>query len=63
MFRIEFCDFPHCQDILDGSRETLVALGIVVLEANLELNSLDEITALLAVVGLIEKVLDRASHA
>jgi hypothetical protein len=31
----------------NGTRETLVTLGIVVLESNLELNSLDEVTLLL----------------
>jgi len=31
----------------DGTRETLVTLGIVVLESNLELNSLNEVTLLL----------------
>jgi len=39
---------------LDGSRETLITLGIVVLEANLELDSLNEVAALLAGVGLVE---------
>lgn len=35
----------------DGTRETLVTLGIVVLESNLELDSLDEVTLLL--LGLL----------
>lgn len=34
---------------LDGSRETLVTLRVVVLEADLKLNRLDEIPLLLAV--------------
>lgn len=38
---------------LDGSRETLVTLGIVVLEANLELDGLGEVATLL-VVGLVK---------
>jgi len=46
----------------DGSRETLVTLGIVVLEANLEFDGLDEV-ALLVAVGIGEKLLDRAPHA
>ena len=32
---------------LDGARETLVALGVVVLETNLELDGLDEVALLL----------------
>jgi hypothetical protein len=32
--------------ILDGSRETLVLLGIVVLEANLQVNGLQKLTGL-----------------
>ena len=39
---------------LDGARETLVTLGIVVLEADLELDSLEEVS-LLFVVGIIEQ--------
>jgi len=48
---------------LDSARETLVTLGIVVLQANLELDGLNKVTTLLAVVGLVQKVLDGASHA
>jgi len=47
---------------LDGARETLISLGIVVLETNLEFDSLDEVTSLLA-VGIGEELLDRAPHA
>ena len=47
---------------LDGARETLVALGVVVLETNLELDGLDEGAPAIA-VGLGEKPLDRAPHA
>jgi len=36
---------------LDGTRETLVTLGIVVLETNLELDGLDKVTLLLLGVG------------
>ena len=32
---------------LDGARETLVALGVVVLETDLELDGLDEVALLL----------------
>ena len=46
----------------NGSRETLVTLGVVVLETNLELDGLDEVALLLA-VGLGEELLDRAPHA
>lgn len=48
---------------LDSARETLVTLGIVVLQADLELDGLDEVATLLAVVGLVQKVLNGASHA
>jgi len=37
---------------LDGTRETLVTLGIVVLETDLELDGLQEV-ALLLIVGII----------
>ena len=50
------------ENALDGTRETLVALGVIVLETNLELNGLDEVTLLLA-VGVGEEVLDGAPHA
>jgi hypothetical protein len=33
---------------LDGARETLVALRVIVLETDLELNCLDEVAALFA---------------
>ena len=46
---------------LDGTRETLVALGVVVLETNLELDGLDEVALLLDGVG--KELLDRAPHA
>lgn len=48
---------------LDSARETLVSLGIVVLEANLELDSLHKVAAFLAVVGLVKQVTNGASHA
>ena len=43
-------------NVLDGSRETLVLLGIVVLEADLEIDGLDELAVLL--LGLLEDGLD-----
>ena len=46
---------------LDGARETLVTLGVVVLEADLELDRLDEVALLLA-VGLGKELFDGASH-
>ena len=46
---------------LDGARETLVALGVVVFEANLELDGLDKVSPLLA-VGLGEGLLDGAPN-
>ena len=49
-------------DVLDGSRETLVTLGIVVLETDLELNRLNELALLLA-VRIGQEFLDGASHA
>jgi len=45
----------------NDSRETLVSLRIVVLEANLQLDCFDEITLLLA-VGIDEEVPDEAPH-
>ena len=56
------CRGKQMEHALDGTRETLVALGVVVLETNLELNGLDEVALLLA-VGLGEELLDRAPHA
>jgi len=47
---------------LDGSRETLIPLGVVVLETNLELDGLDEVALLLA-VGIGKEFLDGAPHA
>ena len=43
--------------LLDGARETLVLLGIVVLEADLEVDRLDE-RARLALLGGLEHLLD-----
>lgn len=42
---------------LDGARETLVALRIIVLEADLELDRLEEV-ALLGIVGILQELLD-----
>ena len=47
---------------LDGARETLVPLGVVVLEANLKLDGLDEV-ALLLTGGDGEQLPDGAPHA
>jgi hypothetical protein len=47
---------------LDGSRETLVTLGVVVLEADLEFDGLDEI-ALLGLVGVLKELLDVRTNA
>ena len=44
-------------DVLDGAGETLVLLGIVVLEADLEVDRLDEL-ARLALLGGLEHLLD-----
>ena len=50
---------PHA---LHGTRETLVPLGVVVLETNLKLDGLDEVALLLA-VRLGEELTDGAPHA
>ena len=42
---------------LDGSRETLVTLRVIVLEADLELDGLEEVP-LLGLVGVLEELLD-----
>ena len=47
---------------LDGARETLVTLGIVVLEADLKLDGLEEV-ALLGVGGVVEQLLHVLSNA
>jgi hypothetical protein len=47
---------------LDGARETLVTLGVVVLEADLELDGLEEV-ALLLLVGVLEELLAVLTHA
>ena len=47
---------------LDGSGETLVTLGIVVLEADLELDSLEKVS-LLGLVGVLKELLDVATNA
>ena len=50
------------EDSLDSARETQVALGVVVLETDLEPDGLDKVASLL-VVGGGEELLDRAPHA
>lgn len=47
---------------LDGSGETLVPLGVVVLQADLELDGLNELALLLA-IGLGKEFLNGAPHA
>lgn len=47
---------------LDGSRETLVSLGIVVLETDLELDGLDEVALLLGSRNY-KDILDVCPHA
>jgi len=47
---------------LDSTRETLVALRVVVLQPNLKLDRLDKVALLLA-VGIGQQLLDGASHA
>ena len=49
------------RDALDGTRETLVALRVVVFETNLEFDGLNEVALLLA-VGLGKELFDGASH-
>jgi hypothetical protein len=46
---------------LDGAGETLVTLGIVVLQADLELDGLVEVTLLL-LAGVLEQVLNILAH-
>lgn len=50
------------ENILDGTRETLVSLRVVVLETNLKLNGLNEIPLLLAIICLRQQFLDGAPH-
>jgi hypothetical protein len=46
---------------LDGTRETLVTLRIIILEADLEFDGLEEIS-LLRLVGVFQKLLDIRAH-
>ena len=46
---------------LDGAGETLVTLGVVVLEADLELDGLEEV-ALLLLVGVLQELLHVGTH-
>lgn len=46
---------------LDGARETLVTLRVIVLEADLELDGLEEV-ALLGVLRVIKKLLHVGAH-
>jgi hypothetical protein len=45
----------------DGSRETLVTLGIIVLEADLEFDGFEEVS-LLGLERVFEKLLDVGTH-
>ena len=45
----------------DGSRETLISLWVVVLETNLELDGLQEVT-LLGLEGVVQELLDIGAH-
>jgi hypothetical protein len=45
----------------DGSGETLVTLGIIVLEADLEFDGLEEVT-LLGLKGVLKQLLDVGTH-
>ncbi len=47
--------------VLDGARETLISLGVVVFETDLELNGLDKLPLLF--LGLGQELLDRRPHA
>lgn len=47
---------------LDSAGETLVTLGVIVLETDLELDGLEEVTLLL-VQRVVEKLLDILAHA
>lgn len=46
---------------LDGAGETLVTLRVIVLEADLEFDSLEEV-ALFLVVGVVEQLLHVVTH-
>lgn len=50
------------KNALDGSRETFVTLGVVVLQTNLQFDSLHKVAFFLA-IGIDEKLFDGASHA
>lgn len=50
------------RDALDGTRETLITLGVVVLKTDLKLDRLDKVAALLA-LRVRQEVLDGAPHA
>lgn len=47
--------------VLHGARETLIPLGVVVFETDLELNGLDKLPLLF--LGLGQELLDRRPHA
>ena len=46
---------------LDGARETLVTLGVIVLQTDLKLDGLEEVSLLL-VLGVVQKLPDILAH-
>lgn len=46
---------------LDGARETLVTLGVVVLQTDLELDGLEEVSLLL-ILRVVQQLLDILAH-
>ena len=52
---------PRLKDALDGSRETLVSLGVVVLESDLQLDGLEELAGLLF-LGELDNLADRVAN-
>jgi len=53
--------WPRHLGQLDGTRETLITLRIIILEADLEFDGLEEVS-LLRVVGVFQKLLDVRAH-
>jgi hypothetical protein len=46
---------------LDGARETLVTLGVIVLQTDLKLDGLEEVSLLL-ILRVVEQLLDILAH-
>jgi hypothetical protein len=65
-FRLPMCSISSkqhgsiCSHVLNGSRKSLILLRIVVLEADLKVDGLQELAALasLGLLGLLEHLLD-----